>query len=163
MSERPKARPRTGLRPGDIARLVVTWLVSSAALALAAALLPNLAAQAWWAYFAAAAVAGLLGLVFRPVLVLGHLPHRLARGRLCRSGRAGAAGLRRDLDRAGDQCHVPVGVLGVVDRRRGCPVPPPPGWELPARMTRSLPRFFGAESEGAGSPIPRSTASYSSS
>ena len=70
MSERPKARPRTGLRPGDIARLVVTWLVSSAALALAAALLPNLAAQAWWAYFAAAAVAGLLGLVFRPVLVL---------------------------------------------------------------------------------------------
>ena len=70
MSERPKARPRTGLRLGDIARLVATWLVSSAALALAAALLPNLAAQAWWAYFAAAAVAGLLGLVFRPVLVL---------------------------------------------------------------------------------------------
>ena len=70
MSERPKARPRTGLRLGDIARLVATWLVSSTALALAAALLPNLAAQAWWLYFAAAAVAGLLGLVFRPALVL---------------------------------------------------------------------------------------------
>ena len=70
MSERPKARPRNGLRLGDIARLVVTWLVSSTALAVAAALLPNLAAQAWWLYFAAAAVAGLLGLVFRPALVL---------------------------------------------------------------------------------------------
>jgi uncharacterized membrane protein YvlD (DUF360 family) len=45
-------------------------LVSSAALALAAALLPNLTAQEWWAYFAATAVGGLLGLVFRPVLVL---------------------------------------------------------------------------------------------
>jgi uncharacterized membrane protein YvlD (DUF360 family) len=70
MSEGPKARPRTGLRLGDVARLVATWLVSSAALALADALLPNLAAQAWWVYFAAAAVAGLLGLVFRPLLVL---------------------------------------------------------------------------------------------
>ena len=70
MSERPEARPRNGLRLGDIARLVVTWLVSSTALAVAGALLPNLAAQAWWLYFAAAAVAGLLGLVFRPALVL---------------------------------------------------------------------------------------------
>ena len=70
MSERPEARPGTGLRLGDIARLVVTWLVSSTALAVAGALLPNLAAQAWWLYFAAAAVAGLLGLVFRPALAL---------------------------------------------------------------------------------------------
>jgi uncharacterized membrane protein YvlD (DUF360 family) len=69
VSERAQARPRTGLRLGDIARLLAVWLVSSAALALAAALLPNLTAQAWWAYFAATAVAGLLGLVFRPVLV----------------------------------------------------------------------------------------------
>ena len=69
VSERTQARPRTGLRLGDIARLAAVWLVSSAALALAAALLPNLTAQAWWAYFAATAVAGLLGLVFRPVLV----------------------------------------------------------------------------------------------
>ena len=70
VSERAQARPRTRLRLGDIARLVAVWLVSSAALALAAALLPNLTAQAPWAYFAATAVAGLLGLVFRPVLVL---------------------------------------------------------------------------------------------
>jgi Type I phosphodiesterase / nucleotide pyrophosphatase/Mycobacterial 4 TMS phage holin, superfamily IV len=69
VSERAQARPRTRLRLGDIARLVVVWLVSSAALALADALLPNLSAQAWWAYLAATAVAGLLGLVFRPVIV----------------------------------------------------------------------------------------------
>ena len=105
VSERAQARPRTRLRLGDIARLVAVWLVSSAALALADALLPNLTAQAAWAYFAATAVAGLLGLVFRPVLVLVASPHRLARGRSCRSGRAGAAGLCRDLDRAGDHRH----------------------------------------------------------
>ena len=70
VSERAQARPRIRLRLGDIARLVAVWLVSSAALALAGALLPNLTAEAWWAYFAATAVAGLLGLVFRPVLVL---------------------------------------------------------------------------------------------
>jgi len=67
MSE--KARPRTGLRLGDIARLVAVWLVSSAALALADLLLPNLTAQASWVYLVATAVAGLLGLVFRPALV----------------------------------------------------------------------------------------------
>ena len=60
----------TRLRLGDIGRLIAVWLVSSAALALADALLPNLTAEAPWAYFAATAVAGLLGLVFRPVLVL---------------------------------------------------------------------------------------------
>jgi uncharacterized membrane protein YvlD (DUF360 family) len=49
---------------------VAVWLVSSAALALADALLPNLKAKAPWTYFAATAVAGLLGLVFRPALVL---------------------------------------------------------------------------------------------
>ena len=70
VSERAQARPRIRLRLGDIARLVAVWLVSSAALALAGALLPDLTAEAWWAYFAATAVAGLLGLVFRPVLVL---------------------------------------------------------------------------------------------
>jgi hypothetical protein len=58
------------LRLGDIGRLIAVWLVATAALALAAALLPNLTAEAWWAYFAATAVAGLLGLVFRPLLVL---------------------------------------------------------------------------------------------
>jgi uncharacterized membrane protein YvlD (DUF360 family) len=46
------------------------WLVSSAALALADALLPNLTTETPWAYLAATAVAGLLGLVFRPMLAL---------------------------------------------------------------------------------------------
>ncbi|MGH3338055.1 MAG: phage holin family protein, partial [Propionibacteriaceae bacterium] len=55
---------------GDIARLVVVWLVSSAALALAELLVPNLTAQTPWVYFVATAVAGLLGLVFRPALAL---------------------------------------------------------------------------------------------
>src|SRR6187549_2879516 len=70
VSERAQAPSRTRLRLGDIARLLAVWLVSSAALALADALLPNLTAQTPWAYFAATAVAGLLGLVFRPMLAL---------------------------------------------------------------------------------------------
>ena len=69
MSERAQAQPRTGLRLGDIARLVVVWLASSVALAVAGALLPGLTAVAPWAYLVATAVAGLLGLAFRPVLV----------------------------------------------------------------------------------------------
>jgi len=68
-SERAGAQPRTGFRLGDIARLVAVWLVSSLALALADALLPGMTAQAAWTYFAATATAGLIGLVFRPVLV----------------------------------------------------------------------------------------------
>ena len=70
VSERAMARPRTRLRLGDIARLLAVWLVSAAALALADALLPNLTAEAAWTYLAATAVAGLLGLVFRPAVVL---------------------------------------------------------------------------------------------
>jgi uncharacterized membrane protein YvlD (DUF360 family) len=69
-SERAEARPRTSVRPSDIVRLVAVWLVSSAALALANALLPNMTAEAPWTYFAATAAAGLLGLMFRPVVVL---------------------------------------------------------------------------------------------
>jgi uncharacterized membrane protein YvlD (DUF360 family) len=68
VSERVQAQPRVRLRLGDIARLVAVWLVSSAALALADALLPNLRSESVWAYFAVTAVAGLLGLVFRPLL-----------------------------------------------------------------------------------------------
>ncbi len=59
-----------GLRLGDVARLLVVWLVSSAALAIADVLFEDMIAQAWWAYLAAAAVAGVLGLVFRPALAL---------------------------------------------------------------------------------------------
>jgi uncharacterized membrane protein YvlD (DUF360 family) len=70
VSERARAKPRSGLRLGDIARLMAVWLISSAALALADLLLPNLTAQAPWVYLVATAVAGLLGLIFRPALVL---------------------------------------------------------------------------------------------
>ena len=69
VTERAQAQPRTGLRLGDIARMVVVWLASSVALAVAGALLPGLTAVAPWAYLVATAVAGLLGLAFRPVLV----------------------------------------------------------------------------------------------
>ena len=61
-------RPGTGLRRGDVVRLLVVWMVSSAALAIADSLLEDLNAQAWWAYLVAAALAGVLGLVFRPAL-----------------------------------------------------------------------------------------------
>ena len=44
------------------------WIVSAAALAVADLLLENLHAQAWWTYLVATAVAGVLGLVFRPAL-----------------------------------------------------------------------------------------------
>jgi uncharacterized membrane protein YvlD (DUF360 family) len=69
-AERAEARQRTSVRLSDIARLVAVWLISTAALALADALLPNMTSEAIWTYFAATAAAGLLGLIFRPVLVL---------------------------------------------------------------------------------------------
>jgi uncharacterized membrane protein YvlD (DUF360 family) len=68
-SGRVGGQPLRGLRLGDIARLVVVWLASSVALAIASALLPDLTAVAPWAYLVATAIAGLLGLAFRPVLV----------------------------------------------------------------------------------------------
>jgi hypothetical protein len=48
----------------------VVWLLSSAALAVADVLMGNLIAQGAWVYFAATAVAGVLGLLFRPALTL---------------------------------------------------------------------------------------------
>src|SRR4051794_5561731 len=59
---------RRRLRAGDVARLLLVWIVSVAALAVADLLLENLHAQAWWTYLVATAVAGVLGLVFRPAL-----------------------------------------------------------------------------------------------
>ena len=90
VSERAQAQPRTGLRLGDIARLVVVWLVSSAALAIADALLPNLTAAAAWAYLAATAVAGSAWAGVPAGARARGRPHWLARRRSCRSGRAGA-------------------------------------------------------------------------
>src|SRR3954453_20808913 len=56
------------LRAGDVVRVVLVWIVSSAALAVADLVLENMTAQAWWNYLVAAALAGVLGLVFRPGL-----------------------------------------------------------------------------------------------
>ena len=58
-----------GPRPGDVARLVAAWASSTAALVVTGALLPGLSASDWWDYAAVAAVAGVVGLVLRPVLV----------------------------------------------------------------------------------------------
>ena len=60
----------TGLRLGDVARLFVVWMVSSAALAIADVLFDKMVARTAWAYLAATAVAGVLGLVFRPALAI---------------------------------------------------------------------------------------------
>ena len=58
-----------GLRLADVARLLVVWLASSAAFAIADLLFDGMVAQSAWAYLAATAVGGVLGLVFRPALV----------------------------------------------------------------------------------------------
>lgn len=58
-----------GLRVADVVRLVTTWASSAVALIITGALLPGLSASSWWSYVAVAAVAGVVGLVLRPVLV----------------------------------------------------------------------------------------------
>ena len=70
VSRRPGELPGIGLRLGDVARLLVVWMVSSAALAIADVLFDDMIARDGWAYLAATAVAGVLGLVFRPALAL---------------------------------------------------------------------------------------------
>lgn len=58
-----------GVRSGDVARLLVAWASSTVALIVTGALVPGLSATSWWAYAAVAAVAGVVGLGLRPVLV----------------------------------------------------------------------------------------------
>ena len=70
VSKRPGGRPGIGLRLGDVARLLVVWMVSSAALAIADVLFDDMVARTAWAYLAATAVGGVLGLVFRPALAI---------------------------------------------------------------------------------------------
>ncbi len=57
------------LRIGDVGRLLTGWAVSALALGIAGALLPGLWATTPWAYVGAAAVAGLVGVLVRPILV----------------------------------------------------------------------------------------------
>jgi uncharacterized membrane protein YvlD (DUF360 family) len=53
----------------DLFRLLAVWLSSTLALAITGALLPGLSADSVWAYALVAAVAGVVGLLLRPVLV----------------------------------------------------------------------------------------------
>ena len=57
------------VRSTDIWRLLATWAASTVALFIAAAVLDGLSATTPWAYVAVAAVAGVLGLLVRPILV----------------------------------------------------------------------------------------------
>jgi uncharacterized membrane protein YvlD (DUF360 family) len=66
----PTSATRTrGVRVTDLARLGAAWAASTVALIITGALLPGFSATSWWAYAAVAAAAGVVGLVFRPVLV----------------------------------------------------------------------------------------------
>src|SRR5207342_1955579 len=66
----PTSVTRTrGVRVTDLARLGAAWAASTVALIITGALLPGFSATSWWAYAAVAAAAGVVGLVFRPVLV----------------------------------------------------------------------------------------------
>ena len=57
------------IRLGDLVRLLVTWVVSTIALAISGALLDGMSVQSLWAYPAVALVSGIFGLLLRPVLV----------------------------------------------------------------------------------------------
>src|SRR3954463_16715522 len=60
---------RRSIRGGDVGRLVVAWLTGTAALMISAGLLDGLSSTTPWAYAVVALVAGLAGLVIRPLLV----------------------------------------------------------------------------------------------
>jgi uncharacterized membrane protein YvlD (DUF360 family) len=89
LSSRPGGPPGINLRMGDVVRLLLVWSVSAAALAVADLLLEDLHARAWWTYLVAAAVAGVLGLVFRPALA--RLAARLGWFAVVLAGLAGQA------------------------------------------------------------------------
>src|SRR5689334_20379637 len=58
-----------GPRRGDAGRLLIAWFSATVSLWVAAELLPGLSATTPWAWVVVAAVAGVVGLVVRPVLV----------------------------------------------------------------------------------------------
>jgi uncharacterized membrane protein YvlD (DUF360 family) len=60
---------RRGLRWDDLIRLVAAWGSTTLALVITAALLPGLYATTIWAFAAVAVVAGVFGLLLRPVMV----------------------------------------------------------------------------------------------
>ncbi|HQR26141.1 MAG TPA: phage holin family protein [Nocardioides sp.] len=63
------AAPRRRLRLADLTRLLAAWVSATFALIVTGALLPGLSATTLWSYAGVAAVAGIVGLVLRPVLV----------------------------------------------------------------------------------------------
>jgi uncharacterized membrane protein YvlD (DUF360 family) len=63
------APSRFRLRGTDLLRLTASWLTTALALHVAALLLPGMSATVFWAYLVVAAVAGVIGLVIRPLLV----------------------------------------------------------------------------------------------
>jgi uncharacterized membrane protein YvlD (DUF360 family) len=60
---------RWSFRIGDLVRLVVVWVLTALVLDLTAKILPDLSAPSIWPWFAASAVAAIVGLFVRPVLV----------------------------------------------------------------------------------------------
>ncbi|WP_406830800.1 phage holin family protein [Pedococcus sp. KACC 23699] len=60
---------RRGIRSTDVLRMAVAWGSSTLALVITGALLPSFSATSWWSYAEVAAVAGLVGLSLRPLMV----------------------------------------------------------------------------------------------
>ncbi len=60
---------RRGIHRADLVRLLVAWGSSTLALVITGWILPGLDATSFWAYALAAAAAGIVGLVLRPLLV----------------------------------------------------------------------------------------------
>lgn len=65
----PRDTQRRGVRLSDLVRLLAVWASSTVALMITGALVPGFSASSWWAYAAVAAVAGVVGLGLRPLLV----------------------------------------------------------------------------------------------
>ncbi len=57
------------VRVGDLARMGLSWLISSVALIVAAEILPGLSAESSWLFVIAAAVTAVFGVLIRPVFV----------------------------------------------------------------------------------------------
>ena len=57
------------VRVGDLARMGLSWLISSVALIVAAEILPGLSAESSWLFVVAAAVTAVFGVLIRPVFV----------------------------------------------------------------------------------------------
>src|SRR6478735_5006023 len=64
-----KALRGHGVRPSDVVRLLVTWLLASLALGFTIWLLPGFSVTSWRPVIIAAAATGLVGVIVRPVLV----------------------------------------------------------------------------------------------